>query len=240
MKTIGLIGGMSWESTALYYRIINREVARRLGGWHSAKLVLNSVDFDAVVVRQKAARWDELAEMLADAARSLERAGADCVLIGTNTMHRVAAEVQAAVRIPLLHIADVTAEAIQQSGGQRVALLGTAYTMEQAFYTERLALHGIEGMVPDAADRAEVHRVIFEELCKGDCKPDSRVRLQAIIEGLVQRGAQGVILGCTELPLTLSDGDVSVPLFDTTRLHALAAVDFALQDLPTAAPTHAA
>jgi aspartate racemase len=228
MRTIGLIGGMSWESTAVYYRIINREISRRLGGLRSAKLHLASVDFEEVVAAQKAGAWDALAAQLAGVARTLERAGADCVLIGTNTMHRVAQAVQAAVSIPLLHIVDVTAAAILGAGCRSVALLGTRYTMEQPFYVEHLARHGIACVVPDVEDRAEVHRVIFDELCKGDVDAASRRRLQAIVRGLRSRGAQGVILGCTELSLTLAARDVDVPLFDTTELHALAAVAFAL------------
>ena len=228
MKTIGLVGGMSWESTALYYQIINREIGRRRGGLRSAKLLLSSLDFEQVVARQKAAAWDELAAMLADAARRLERAGAECLLIGTNTMHRVAAEVQAAISIPLLHIADAAVAAIRAAGCRTVALLGTRYTMEQPFYVAHLARHGIECVIPDPAGRAEVHRVIFDELCKGDFNAGSRRRLHQIIARQVGGGAEGVVLGCTELSLTLSPGDVGVPLFDTTALHALAAVDFAL------------
>jgi len=228
MKTIGLIGGMSWESTALYYRIVNREVGRRLGGLRSAKLHLASLDFEEIVVGQRAGAWEALATQLGDAARKLEQAGADCVLIATNTMHRVAEAVQAAVSIPLLHIVDVTAAAICDAGCRRVALLGTRYTMEQPFYVEHLARHGIACMVPDADERAEVHRVIFDELCKGDLNAASRKRLQVIVRRLRARGAQGLILGCTELSLTLAPHDVDLPLFDTTQLHALAAVTFAL------------
>jgi aspartate racemase len=227
MKTIGLVGGMSWESTALYYQIINREIGTRLGGLRSAKLLLSSLDFEEVVARQKAGAWDELAALLAVAARGLERAGAECLLIGTNTMHRVAAEVQASVAIPLLHIADVAVAAIRDAGCRRVALLGTRYTMEQPFYVAHLARHGIECVVPNEAGRAEVHRVIFDELCKGDFNAGSRMRLAHIVERLVDGGAEGVVLGCTELSLALAKADVTVPLFDTTALHAVAAVDFA-------------
>jgi len=236
MKTIGLIGGMSWESTASYYRIINREIGRRLGGLRSASLLLSSLDFEEVVARQKAGAWDELAALLADAACGLERAGAECVLIGTNTMHRVAAEVQAAVSIPLLHIADVAIAAIRAASCSTVALLGTRYTMEQPFYVAHLARHGIECVVPAEAGRADVHRIIFDELCKGDFNAGSRLRLARIIERLVDRGAEGVVLGCTELSLTLTDADVAVPLFDTTKLHALAAVDFATGREQTTSP----
>ncbi len=228
MKSIGLIGGMSWESTALYYQVINREVARRLGGLRSARIQLCSLDFEDVVRRQKSGAWDELARLLADAGRGLEHAGADCVLIGTNTMHRVAPEVQAALGVPLLHIADVTGHAINAAGCRRVALLGTRYTMEQRFYVERLARQGIECVVPEAGHRDEVHRVIFDELCQGIVRDASREALRDIVAHQVARGADGVILGCTELPMILDQAHVDVPLFDTTRLHALAAVDFAL------------
>jgi len=237
MRTIGLIGGMSWESTALYYRIINREVSRRLGGLRSASLLMSSLDFEEVVARQKAGAWSELAALLGGAAARLERAGAHCLLIGTNTMHRVAPEVEAAISVPLLHIADAAVAALCAAGCRRVALLGTRYTMEQPFYAAHLARHGIDCVVPDAADRAEVHRVIFEELCKGDFDAGSRRRLAGIVERQVERGAGGVLLACTELTLSLRQEDVAVPLFDTTALHALAAVDFALAPGPQAAPT---
>ena len=237
MRTIGLIGGMSWESTALYYRIINREVARRLGGLRSASLLMSSLDFEEVVARQKAGAWSELAALLGGVAARLERAGAQCLLIGTNTMHRVAPEVEAAISVPLLHIADAAVAALSAAGCRRVALLGTRYTMEQPFYAAHLARHGIDCVVPDAADRAEVHRVIFEELCKGDFDAGSRRRLAGIVERQVERGAGGVLLACTELTLSLRQEDVAVPLFDTTALHALAAVDFALAPGPQAAPT---
>lgn len=226
MKSIGLIGGMSWESTTLYYQIINREVARRLGGLHSAKLHMCSLNFEQVVSGQKAGAWNELAAMLTSAGQSLERSGADCVLIGTNTMHRVAPQVQAGLNVPLLHIADATAAAITRTGCRTVALLGTRYTMEQPFYVEHLARQGIRCVVPDEADRAEVHRIIFEELCKGIISDGSRDNLRQIISDQVAHGVEGAILGCTELPLLLSHAPV--PLFDTTALHAMAAVDFAL------------
>ncbi len=228
MKTIGLIGGMSWESTALYYRIINREVAERLGGLHSARLLLHSVDFEDVVQGQRRGDWDGLGARLADAAVGLQNSGADCVLIATNTMHRVADAVQAALRVPLLHIADATATAITAAGCRRVALLGTRYTMEQPFYVAHLRRHGIACIVPQDDDRDALHALIFDELCKGEVAPSARARLQAIVARQVARGAEGVVLGCTELPLALQATDVAVPLFDTTTLHALAAVDFAL------------
>lgn len=228
MKSIGLIGGMSWESTVMYYQVINREVGRRLGGLRSAPLAMLSVDFEEIASRQKQGDWEGMAAMLSDAARSLVRAGADCVLIGTNTMHKVAPEVQAAVDVPLLHIADVTADAIVKAGFKTVGLMGTRFTMEQGFYVERLNSKGVECVIPDEAQRAEIHRIIFDELCRGIFKDSSRTALKAIVADLAVRGAQGVVLGCTELPLILSAADVAIPLFDTTTLHALAAVEFAL------------
>ena len=228
MKTIGLIGGMSWESTALYYQVINREVQRRLGGLHSASIHLLSLDFQDVADRQKAGDWDGLAQLLQDAARKLASTGADCVLIGTNTMHKVAPQVQAATQVPLLHIADVTAEAIRQQELRCVGLLGTRFTMEQPFYVERLTSHGIECVVPGPAERDEIHRIIFEELCRGQVTDASRRALLECIASLRARGAQGVVLGCTELPLLVAQQDSPVPLFNTTELHALAAVEFAL------------
>ena len=228
MKTIGLIGGMSWESTALYYQTINREVQRRLGGLHSAPFHLISLDFEDIAARQRVQDWDGMSRILTEAAQRLEQGGADCVLIGTNTMHRLAPEVQSAIGVPLLHIAEVTAQAILGQGLGKVGLLGTRFTMEQPFYIERLAERGIECVVPDERARAEVHRIIFEELCKGRIDAASRRALQEICAGLAGQGAQGIVLGCTELPLILGRDDVPLPTFDTTALHALAAVDFAL------------
>lgn len=228
MKSIGLIGGMSWESTVMYYQVINREVGRRLGGLRSAPLAMLSVDFEEIASRQKLGDWDGMAAMLSDAARSLVRAGADCVLIGTNTMHKVAPEVQASVDVPLLHIADVTADAIVKAGCKTVGLMGTRFTMEQSFYVDRLNSKGVDCVIPDEAQRAEIHRIIFDELCKGVFKDSSRAALKAIVADLAARGAQGVVLGCTELPLILSADDVEISVFDTTTLHALAAVEFAL------------
>lgn len=229
MKTIGLIGGMSWESTTLYYQVINREVGRRKGGLHSAPLHLVSLDFEDIAHRQRMADWPGMAAILGDAARRLETAGADCVLIGTNTMHLVAEQVQAATRVPLLHIVDVTAPAILAAGLARVGLLGTRFTMEQPFYAQRLASFGIECITPSEAERQEVHRIIFEELCRGALRDSSRRALREIIGGLQQRGAEGAVLACTELPLILSAADSAIPLFNTTELHALAAVEFCLQ-----------
>lgn len=228
MKTIGLIGGMSWESTTLYYQAMNLEVARRLGGLHSARILLSSLNFAEVAALQKAGAWDELATLLAHEASALETAGADCLLIGTNTMHLVAPQVQAAIGIPLLHIADATAGAICKKNLQRVGLLGTRFTMEQPFYAEHLAANGIETLIPDSAQRGEVHRIIFDELCRGLLRDESRQTLITIARDLAERGAQGVILGCTELPLLLKQQHLALPLFDTTTLHALMAVDFSL------------
>jgi aspartate racemase len=228
VKTIGLIGGMSWESTALYYQIVNRETARRLGGLNSASMNVVSLNFADIAERQRNDDWQGMGDILIDAARHLENAGADCVLIGTNTMHKLAPEVEAAISVPLLHIADVTAAAILAQGIKSVGLLGTRFTMEQPFYVDRLASHGVECVVPTASQRIEVHRIIFEELCKGEISDTSRQTLQTICVDLFTRGAQGIVLGCTELPMIIKNSDVALPLFDTTTLHALAAVDFAL------------
>jgi aspartate racemase len=228
MKTIGLIGGMSWESTADYYRYINQGVNRRLGGLHSAKCMLYSCDFEEVVRLQKAGAWGEAAALLADAARKLEAGGCDAILICTNTMHVVAGEVQQAVGIPLLNIVDATADRVKTNGLRKVGLLGTLYTMEHSFYTDRLREQGLDAIVPDEEDRLRVHEVIFNELCKGELNPDSKSDFMRIVERLRERGAEGVILGCTEIPLLLKQGDVDVPLFDTTLIHAEAAVSFAL------------
>ncbi|AUY52321.1 aspartate/glutamate racemase family protein [Streptomyces sp. CB01881] len=228
MKTLGLIGGMSWESTAEYYRTLNQLTRERLGGLHSARLVLYSVDFAAVERLQAEGRWTEAGELLADAASSLEAAGAELLLICTNTMHRVADQVEAAVSVPLLHLADATADAVRAAGLRRVGLLGTAFTMEQDFYRGRLEAHGLTVLVPDAAGRALVHRVIYEELCLGVVREESRAGYRQVIEELVAAGAEGVILGCTEIELLVGVGDSPVPLFPTARLHAEAAVGAAL------------
>ncbi|MFD1111003.1 aspartate/glutamate racemase family protein [Pseudoroseomonas ludipueritiae] len=228
-KVIGLLGGMSWESSAEYYRIINEQVRDRLGGLHSARCLMWSFDFAGIEALQHAGRWaDATAEMIA-AAQRLERGGADFVLICTNTMHRMAEEVQAAIGIPLLHIADPTAERIRAAGLRRVGLLGTAFTMEQDFYKGRLVeRHGLEVLVPEAEDRALVHRVIYEELVQGRAEPASREAYRAVIARLVARGAEAVILGCTEIMLLVRPEDSAVPLFDTTALHAEAAVERAI------------
>jgi aspartate racemase len=228
MKSIGLIGGMSWESTALYYQAINRAVSQRRGGLCSADIHLRSLNFETIVTLQKAGDWQTLTDILSAVAFDLEQAGAECVLICTNTMHRVAPAVQANLRVPLLHIADITGEAIRRSGVGTVALLGTQYTMEQTFYLDRLALQGIKVVVPPEAHRKEVHRIIFDELCRGEVIDDSRRNLVDILSYMVGRGAEGLVLGCTELSMILGDSRMGMPVFDTTVLHAEAAVDFAL------------
>ncbi|WP_018605965.1 aspartate/glutamate racemase family protein [Uliginosibacterium gangwonense] len=224
MKTIGLIGGMSWESTVPYYRQINETVRDHLGGLHSAKLVLYSVDFQEIEHLQHAGDWDSAGQRLADAARALQAAGADFLVLCTNTMHKVAGVIESSVTIPLLHIADPTAEAVKQAGLHKVGLLGTRFTMEQAFYRQRLSeRHGIEVLIPEEADREIVHRVIYDELCLGKLREDSRLAYRRIIADLVAQGAQAVILGCTEIALLVSAEDATVPLFDTASLHATAA-----------------
>ena len=230
-KVIGLIGGMSWESSAEYYRIINQTVRTRLGGLRSARCLTWSFDFGEIEALQHAGRWDDAAAEMIAAAQRLERGGADFVVICTNTMHRMADQVQAAIRLPLLHIADPTAERIKASGLRRVGLLGTAFTMEQTFYKGRLAdRHGLEVLVPGDEDRALVHRVIYEELVRGRAEPSSRQGYREVIARLVEHGAEAVILGCTEILLLLGPADSAVPLFDTTALHAEAAVDLAVAD----------
>jgi aspartate racemase len=231
MKTIGLIGGMSWESTVPYYQTINRVVGQRLGGLHSAKLALYSVDFDEIEKLQHAGRWEASGEILAEAARAVRRAGADFVVLCTNTMHKVAPQIEAAVDIPLLHIADATAARIAQEGLTRVGLLGTRFTMEEDFYRGRLeSRHGLTVMTPPADQRELVHRVIYGELCLGKVLDGSRSAFQQVVDGLVADGARGVILGCTEIGLLLRPVDAPVPLFDTATIHAEAAAAFALGD----------
>lgn len=228
MKTIGLLGGMSWESTQTYYRLINEGVKSRLGGLHSAKLVLYSVDFAEIEALQHQGDWPATARILSGAALSLENAGADFLMIGTNTMHKVAPEIEEAINIPLLHIADATAKVLTQDNIQRVGLLGTRFTMEQAFYRERLEAAGIEVVTPDAPQRAEVHRVIYEELCQGEIQAASRETYLAVINSLAEQGAQAVILGCTEIGLLIKQTDTPVPLYDTTAIHTAQAVNQAL------------
>lgn len=228
MRTIGLLGGMSWESTAEYHRLLNEGVRDRLGGLHSARLVLSSVDFAEVEAMQAEGRWEDAAELLAGLARGVESAGADLLLLCTNTMHKVADAVQAAVGIPLLHLADATGHAVRRTDLSRVGLLGTAFTMEQDCYRDRLASPGIEVLVPEAQQRALVHRVIYDELCLGEVREDSRTAYLAVIDDLVVRGAQGIVLGCTEIELLVRGQDTDVPLFPTPRLHVEAALDRAL------------
>jgi aspartate racemase len=231
MRTIGLIGGMSWESSAQYYRIINQEVRERLGGVHSAKSLMFSVDFGEIERLQHDAQWSLLTGRMIDAAQRLERGGADFFLLCTNTMHRMADEVAASVSIPMLHIADPTADRIREAGCRRVGLLGTAFTMEHAFYKGRLATkYGLDVLVPEPDDRAVVHRVIYQELVAGQVLSTSREAYRKIIERLVAKGAEAIILGCTEIMLLVQPEDSPVPLFDTTFLHAQAAVERALTD----------
>ena len=229
MKVVGLLGGMSWESTVPYYRQINETVKARLGGLHSAKIILYSVDFHDIERLQHAGDWAAAGSLLADAARVVERAGAQALLLCTNTMHKVAPAIEAAVRIPLLHIVDPTAAAIRRRGFRTVGLLGTRFTMEEPFYADRLReRHGVEVIVPARGDRERIHRVIYEELCVGRIVDRSRDELMEIIGGLVAQGAQGIILGCTEIGLLIGSGDSAVPLFDTTLLHAQCASEWAL------------
>lgn len=228
MRMLGLLGGMSWESTLPYYRIVNERVRERLGGLHSARLVLHSVDFAGIEAMQHRGDWDAAGALLADAARGLRKAGAEAIVLCTNTMHRVAPAIEAGVDIPLLHIADATAARIRAAGLARVALLGTRFTMEQAFYRERIEAAGIAVLTPQADERERVHRIIYDELCLGRILDGSREDYRGIIAGLVARGAQGVILGCTEIGLLVGAGDAEVPLFDTARIHAEAAADWAL------------
>ncbi|MEK5486251.1 MULTISPECIES: aspartate/glutamate racemase family protein [Lysinibacillus] len=230
MKTIGLIGGMSWESSAAYYRLMNEQVKQRLGGLHSAKCILYSVDFQQIEHFQAKGEWDKAGNVLAQAAQSLERAGADFVIICTNTMHKVIDIIEAAITIPILHIADATARQIKEADLQKIALLGTKYTMEQAFYKARVEGFGIEVIVPDSHERMEVNRIIYEELCLGIIKQDAKSYYIQVVEELVQAGAQGVILGCTEIGLLIQQEDISVPVFDTAAIHAQTAVSMAIQE----------
>jgi aspartate racemase len=231
MKTIGLIGGMSWESTLEYYRIINETVKEKLGGFHSGKIVMDSVDFADIEVLQHRGEWDRMAELLTEAARHVEAAGADLALICTNTMHKVFDAVQAGVRIPLLHIVDVTGREIRARGLERVGLLGTRFTMEHEFYKGKLVSDfGLDVLIPEEEDRKAIHAILYNELCLGQIKDASKDAFREIIGRLEARGAQGVILGCTEIPLIVKQEDYTLPLFDTTALHARAAVALALRD----------
>jgi len=228
MKTIGLVGGMSWESTLEYYRIINETVKEKLNKLHSAKIIMYSVDFEEIELLQHKGKWDELTSLMIEIAQRLEKAGADFIVICTNTMHKVAEDVEKSVEIPLLHIVDVTAEKIKAKGINKVGLLGTRFTMEDNFYRDRLRKHGIEAIIPSEKEREIVHSVIYNELCLGVIKESSREKFKEIIKNLAKRGAEGVILGCTEIPLLIKQGDVDLPLFDTAEIHAKASVDFAL------------
>jgi aspartate racemase len=229
MKTIGLIGGMSWESSVEYYRIVNETVKARLGGLHSAQTLMYSVDFADIEHMQARGQWDEAGRVLADAAQRLERGGADFIVLCTNTMHKVADAIESAVSIPLLHIADPTAEQIKAAGFQRVGLLATGYTMEQEFYKGRLvSKHNLDVLVPDADERRIVHDIIYHELVLGIVKDESRQAYQRVIASLIERGAECIILGCTEIMLLIQPEDVPVPSFDTTTIHAVSAVDYAL------------
>lgn len=228
MRTLGLVGGMSWESTLPYYRLVNERVRERLGGLHSAQLLLYSVDFADVEAIQRRGDWDAAGALMVDAAKRLQRAGAEGLVICTNTMHLLAPRIEAEVDLPLLHIADAAAHAVVAQGIPRIALLGTRFTMEQPFYRERLAAHGLEVIVPADRDREDVHRIIYDELCRGDIRDASRDRYREVIAGLAARGAQGVVLGCTEIGLLVGAADAVIPLFDTTELHARAAADWAL------------
>ncbi len=230
MKTIGLLGGMSWESTVVYYREINEGVREQCGGLHSAKILLNSVDFQPIERLQQQGDWREAERRMADAARSVEAGGADFLLICTNTMHKVAPEVERAISIPLLHIADATAEALLQDGIGTVGLLGTAFTMEQAFFKERLSTkYGLQVVVPSARDRESVHAIIYHELCLGKVEPASRKEYLRIVEALTEMGAEGVILGCTEIGLLIDQKDTGTRLYDTTKIHAAKAVEWAIR-----------
>ena len=232
MKAIGLLGGMSWESTVTYYQVVNQVVRERLGGLHSAQCVLYSVEFDEIERCQSSGDWARSGEILGRAAQALERAGADFIVICTNTMHKVYDQIQASVAVPVLHIADLTRTALQSRGIRRVALLGTQYTMEQDFYKQRLVEGGLEVLVPPPADRREINRVIFEELCRGVISQASKALFLRVLADLRAAGAEGAILGCTEIGLLLHQADTDLPLFDTTLIHARAAAELALEAQP--------
>lgn len=228
-RVIGMLGGMSWESSAEYYRLANELVRENLGGLHSARIILASLDFADIEELQVSGRWEEAGQLLAHAAKGLQLAGAEILLICTNTMHKVADQVQAAIDIPLLHLGDATARAVTAKGLLTVGLLGTAFTMEQDFYRDRLISHGLRVLIPPAEDRSEIHRIIYDELCLGVIREESRELYRAVIRRLVQSGAQGIVLGCTEIELLISDADSPVPVFATTRLHVEAAVAASLR-----------
>lgn len=230
MKTIGLLGGMSWESTALYYQQINKMVHGKLGKLHSAKVIINSVDFEEIAALQAKGLWQEAGAYLAEQAQNLEKAGAECILVCTNTMHKIAPQIEDAITVPFIHIADATAKEIVSQDIGKVALLGTAFTMEQDFYKARLQGHGIDVIIPNEADRKIVHDIIYEELCLGVINPDSRQKYETIVEALIAEGAEGIILGCTEICMLIGELKFSVPLFDTTTIHAKEAVSFSLNE----------
>lgn len=230
MKTIGLLGGMSWESTALYYQQINKMVHGKLGKLHSAKVIINSVDFEEIAALQAKGLWQEAGAYLAEQALNLEKAGADCILVCTNTMHKIAPQIEDAITVPFIHIADATAKEIVSQNIGKVALLGTAFTMEQDFYKARLQDYGIDVVIPNEADRKIVHSIIYEELCLGVINPDSQQKYIAIVEELIAEGAEGIILGCTEICMLIGEVQFSVPLFDTTAIHAKEAVSFSLNE----------
>ena len=230
MKTIGLIGGMSWESTIPYYRIINEKVKETLGGLHSARIILYSVEFDEIEKCQASGRWDDSAEILGDAAAKLEGAGADFIVICTNTMHKVAPQIQRRISVPVIHIADATADRLEEQKIRKVALLGTKYTMTQDFYKERLISRGFEVLIPDAAGVETVNRVIYEELCVGNIREESRRQFSGIIAELKKQGAEAVILGCTEIGLLVRQEDSALPIFDTTEIHAARAAELAMEE----------
>lgn len=229
MKTIGLLGGMSWESTALYYKLINEEIKKQLGGLHSAKVVIYSIDFDEIEKLQHSGNWDETAVILSEAAKNIQNASADFLLICTNTMHKVAPEIKKNIDIPILHIADATGKKLQEENIEKIGLLGTAFTMKQDFYKERINNNfNIEVIIPNELDMNIVHKIIYEELCLGIVKDDSKKEYLRIIDNLVSKGAQGVILGCTEIGMLIKKEDTKVKLFDTTLIHSLEAVKQAL------------
>ncbi|ANU18443.1 aspartate racemase [Planococcus maritimus] len=230
MKTIGLIGGMSWESSTEYYRMLNEQVKQRLGGLHSAECLMYSVDFEEIERFQSQGKWDEAGERLANIARSLEKGGAELIVLCTNTMHKVISSIEEAVSVPVLHIADVTAKEIRANHLHTVGLLGTKYTMEQEFYKERIQGSGIEVLIPEAAERDIINEIIFNELCLGEINDSSKVKYRQVIQNLIDRGAQGIILGCTEIGLLIQDEDADVPLFDTAKIHVEAAVRQALDN----------
>ena len=230
MKTIGLIGGMSWESSAEYYRLLNEQVKQRLGGLHSAECLMYSVDFEEIERFQSEGKWEEAGERLAAVARSLEKGGAELIVLCTNTMHKVISSIEEAVSVPVLHIADATAKEIEVNNLHTVGLLGTKYTMEQDFYKERIAESGIEVLIPEATERVMINQIIFDELCLGEINDSSKVKYQKAIQNLIDCGAEGIILGCTEIGLLIKQEDSAVPLFDTAKIHAIAAVNEALDE----------